>query len=187
LSRFPDATETNTYTTQDFYVRVISSHNKDKTRKSMTSARFEPAIPVIEKLQTYVLASTATEIFLDIRRSYVSSVVQAFSFPNRSAFTVKTNLCLLCQYSVPVTLSVPLQTILALQCVTAVIGNSLASQHLNDTTCWNIQVFPVFGHTFSNPNKSMVCFDCKFVYFYGLVYDVSTSEYIASSYRTINI
>ena len=33
----------------------------------MTLARFEPSFPVIKRLQTYVLAGTATEIGLDIR------------------------------------------------------------------------------------------------------------------------
>jgi hypothetical protein len=46
---------------------TYTRHNKDKTRKSVTLAGFETAIPVIERLQAYVLAGTATEIGLDIR------------------------------------------------------------------------------------------------------------------------
>jgi hypothetical protein len=43
--------ETATYTT----------HNKHKKRASMPSARFEPAIPAIQRLQTYALDRTATD------------------------------------------------------------------------------------------------------------------------------
>lgn len=96
-------------------------------------------------------------------------------------------MCVLFRYSVSVFLSVPPQSILALQCVTAVIGNSPASQHLHDTTVWNIQFYSMFGHNFSNTNKSMVYFDFKFVYFYGLFYDVTISSYTASSGWIINI
>jgi hypothetical protein len=125
-----------------------------------------------------------------MRKSLGSSIIEAFLFSNRSAFTVKTNLCFLCLCHDPVPAALPLtpQTVLALQRVSAVIGNFLASQHLHGTRGWNIQAFLVgFGHTFRNPNKSMVCFDCKFVYFYGLVYDVSNAEYVASSYRNIHV
>jgi len=37
-------------------------HNKHKRRTSMTSAGFEPAIPTIERLQTYPLDDAATGI-----------------------------------------------------------------------------------------------------------------------------
>ena len=37
-------------------------HNKHKIRTSMTSVGFEPAIPAIERLQTYALDHAATDI-----------------------------------------------------------------------------------------------------------------------------
>jgi hypothetical protein len=43
--------------------RVVSSgHNKHKGRTSMPSARFEPTIPAIKRMQTYALDCTATGV-----------------------------------------------------------------------------------------------------------------------------
>jgi len=40
---------------------TYTTHNKQNRRTSMSSAGFEPAIPAIERLQTYVLDCAATE------------------------------------------------------------------------------------------------------------------------------
>ena len=41
---------------------TYATHNKQKRRKSMPSAGFEPAIPAMERPQTYVLDRVATRI-----------------------------------------------------------------------------------------------------------------------------
>jgi len=47
----------------------------------MTLAGFEPAIPLIERLQTYFLAGTATEIVLDIRTYFCQLCRRSFLIP----------------------------------------------------------------------------------------------------------
>jgi hypothetical protein len=58
---------------------TYTTHSKHKTRTSMPSVGFEPAIPAIKRLQTYALERTATGIGL--KQKYLAWVIKHY-YPN---------------------------------------------------------------------------------------------------------